>query len=75
MHAESIVTWLIGSPAYASPAFIHAEVGCRNPVNLAKADSYSVGATLYQILTGLAAWPTAEVADFADCSRHFRRRV
>ena len=66
---------MIGSPIYTSPGFMHAEAGSGAPVNLAKADSYSVGATLYQILTGRAPVPAADDWVYADYSRHFARRV
>ncbi len=69
------MNWMIGTSIYASPAFIHAAVGSRTPVNLAKADSYSVGATLFEILTGRAALPTGQHESFPNYSRHFRRRV
>jgi len=64
---------------YASPGFVHAYAeqlsGCApTPVNLAKADSYSVGVTLFEALTGRLPVPEA-VTSCEEASVHFRRQV
>ena len=60
---------------YACPGFMHAAVGRRSPVKLAKADAYSAGATLFEVLTGRLPAPLPVDAGYPDYSHYFDRRV
>lgn len=54
---------------------LRAAVDRRTPVNLAKADSYSVGATLFDALTGRLPAPLADTAPHIEYHAYFFRRV
>ena len=66
---------MVGTPVYACPKFMLAAVGRRQPVDLRKADAYSAGATLHEVLTGRLPTPLANNAGYHDYARYFDRRV
>jgi serine/threonine-protein kinase len=57
--APTQVGMAIGTPAYMSPEQAAGQLDCLGPA----ADTYSLGATLYCLLTGQVPFPDAEVAD------------
>ena len=60
---------------YASPGFAHAAAGCKMPVDVRKADAFSAGALLYEVLAGQLPCPLPEDAPDSEYSAYFDRRV
>ena len=73
--ADRCVDTMVGTPVYACPKLMLAAVGRRQPVDLRKADAYSAGATLHEVLTGRLPTPLANDAGYQEYARYFDRRV
>ena len=67
---------MTGTIQYACPGFVYAIGGFPlMPVNLRKADAYSAGATLFEMMAGHLPVPLAEDASDAEYVNYFERRV
>jgi len=75
LPTDRFMDTMVGTPVYACPKFMLAAVGRRQPVDLRKADAYSAGATLHEVLTGRLPTPLASDAGYADYEQYFDRRV
>jgi len=73
--ADRVVDWMTGTIEYACPGFAHAGAGQREAVDLRKADSFSAGVILYELLTGTLPTPLPAKTPYADYSAYFSRRV
>ena len=62
---------MIGTLGFACPGMVYATVGRWQPVDLDKADAYSAGCTLYQLLTGLLPAPLSELARYSDYAAYY----
>ena len=65
----------MGTFAYACPSFVHNMKGLRQRVDLRKADAYSAGASIYEVLTGQLPLPLHDSAEYDDITNYFLRQA
>ena len=73
--ADELVTHMIGTLGFACPGMVYAAVGRWQPIDLEKADAFSAGCTLYQLLTGRLLAPLSGLAQYCDYAEYYDRLV